>query len=1507
MAILKSSPITFVDTTDQQKLSTYITSNLTTVQIKDSDAGTYNPDWSSTNLVLTPSVLLDQNVIELDNANIMIEWKRRLGNDPESELVDGESVNNGVLTVTANQMRDDTTDIITYICRVTHTSPVSGNETTVVAQLPFTLIRTASNAKTCSISGSQVFKYDKAGNIDGDSTIVLSAIVQNVTVSEWQYYDSAQGDYVRISIGSTLSIAHDDPIWGGNDTLKIKLVTNDPTVSDEFTILKLYDGNDGNDGAPGEDGKDGKDAYTIFLSNEAHTFPGNVYYAVPSSIAETRVNAYIGTAKQNVTIKAVDVPDGMEFVINGDAITFTIISDNFAETSGTIPITIVVGEAEFTKYFSWSVTRTGDSAQSASISATSQVFKYDTDGNLVGDEDITLTAYVKNVTIKNWCYYGENGAEIVLDSGGASTLIIADTDSIFLSSGVAKIRLNTSDDDVYDIITLAKIYDGVAGADGSAGKDGQDGSPGKDGEDAYTVLLTNESHVFPGDVSCATRGATATTEVMAFCGIEQQNVTITSVDAPDGIDYTITDNGQTSPSITFHIAKANFEISSGTIPIVVQVGDVAFTKQFSWSVAYIGDNAKSMRISANSQVFKYDQDGILVTDEHITLTAYPQNVTIQQWEYYDAAQGSFVFCGTGGSDTMVIGHDSGLFGGGTSLKIRVTSEYDNVYDVITITKLYDGIKGKDGAPGTPGAAAYTVILSNEAQTVPTNAECNPLDTYSYTCQIFVYKGSTELVCDLSADEGKYAISSISSPNGINVEQNGNTITFSVTPDIAIAESGTIDLVIQLENQTNMITKSITYAASKAGNDTYALSIVASSQIFKSTDGATFFPTTIALTPIVQHLNLSDCMWYYGDTPITDTTINGLDPYIDNSTKILTIPCKWSELSNNAATTLRCENGGYSDTISISKIVDGQSAYSVMLDNEAHVFPGGTMYAKKDSMADTCVDVYYGLEKITTVNVVSVGNSETPSDTRQPCGEYFTDFEYRVLGNGGPSPTIYFYVASETLIDSSGAIPIVVSANGEYFYKMFSWSVAYTGAGACSLSIASSSQVFKSSDGISFSPSTITLTPNEQNLTLSSCQWSYSQDSGSTWLDVDSDSSGATSPYVTSDHKVIVPNGCSTSSLVFRCSVTEGGNEYYDTTTISWLSDGQSAAAAYTPVLSNELQSIPADSNGNAIDNATYSCQVQMYEGTTLLTPTTGTVGDGKFKVVLPSSPPSGISSVAQNSAGVITFTVKKGDPIPAATSIDFTIQVESTTNILKKSIALVMAKAGKDGENAVTFVVNANSNVFTSGVTELELTTTRYDGAIEIAESSASFQWAMYADGDWKTIPNATGASYTALSEDVTNIMSYKCTMTYKGNQYVDVVTLMDKTDIYTSELLTVGGTTFRNGRGGSAVFAIVRENGKEVDGFSGGHFPATSDPASGKEGDYFYYVDHTDKCITPKIYQNGAWVETTAIPQALKYNWSLMDKTGNDIEFDKTGKVVYLSCDEIDSIGTIQCDITKE
>ena len=122
MAVLTSSQQTFVDITDQRKLSAYITSNLPKTQVEDPNVlpHTYAPSWDSGNLKLTPVIFLDQTSVALGSTGLTITWKRKDGAGAESALASGESVSGGILTVSENKLSAAVSGMLTYLCYISY-------------------------------------------------------------------------------------------------------------------------------------------------------------------------------------------------------------------------------------------------------------------------------------------------------------------------------------------------------------------------------------------------------------------------------------------------------------------------------------------------------------------------------------------------------------------------------------------------------------------------------------------------------------------------------------------------------------------------------------------------------------------------------------------------------------------------------------------------------------------------------------------------------------------------------------------------------------------------------------------------------------------------------------------------------------------------------------------------------------------------------------------------------------------------------------------------------------------------------------------------------------------------------------------------------------------------------------------------------------------------------------------------------------------------------------------
>lgn len=109
--------------------------------------------------------------------------------------------------------------------------------------------------------------------------------------------------------------------------------------------------------------------------------------------------------------------------------------------------------------------------------------------------------------------------------------------------------------------------------------------------DAYSVMMSSDSHVFEGTATAAKAGS-CTTKISALRGAEQVGVSvaINEITKPTGITVT-SDNNAAAPTLTITIA--NTVTSGGVVKIPVHITDNGKTvatihKEFSYSISFQG-------------------------------------------------------------------------------------------------------------------------------------------------------------------------------------------------------------------------------------------------------------------------------------------------------------------------------------------------------------------------------------------------------------------------------------------------------------------------------------------------------------------------------------------------------------------------------------------------------------------------------------------------------------------------------------------------------------------------------------------------------------------------------------------------------------------------------------------------------------------------------------------------------------------------------------------------------
>lgn len=454
---------------------------------------------------------------------------------------------------------------------------------------------------------------------------------------------------------------------------------------------------------------------------------------------------------------------------------------------------------------------------------------------------------------------------------------------------------------------------------------------------------------------------------------------------------------------------------------------------------------------------------------------------------------------------------------------------------------------------------------------------------------------------------------------------------------------------------------------------------------------------------------------------------------------------------------------------------------------------------------------------------------------------------------------------------------------------------------------SGEQIFKyNGEGTLVGATSITLNATTQG--VSQIKWQYKNSAGN-FVDYPTTTDNAS---ITSSVLVVKPAHAVFNNNVATIKLSTEDSDIYDTISISKLydgADGQDGAAGVgglSVIIGNEAQSIVADASTNHPVSAatTITIPITAYKGTTITSCTLTT----------PTNLPSGMTATQATSNNVVTLTlsITKGATLGNADSGTIPLAITSNGQTVNKTFGWSKAvkgatgaagQNGEDGENAVVFTVYApNGTVFINQEGTLTLATQAYDGSTPIT-SGATYKWEKYASGSWTQA--GTAATLSVAGDTVANVATYRCTMTYSGKTYQDVITLEDKSDSMVASIMSTGGDVFKNGKGNTTLICKLFANGNETDGLLVDYISTTA-PSSPTSGQLWYKIDASAKTVTLMKYSGSSWTAATE-KQDYTYNWYRMDYNGNaldDGEVFKSGKVIYVNDTEVDTKTTFICEV---
>lgn len=230
------------------------------------------------------------------------------------------------------------------------------------------------------------------------------------------------------------------------------------------------------------------------------------------------------------------------------------------------------------------------------------------------------------------------------------------------------------------------------------------------GHDAYTVLLSNESHIFEGDTTKAVAASTSS-EVIAYKGATLAAATIgTITGAPTGMTATVQNNGTTSAKFTVAVTTA-LTTRQGVLTVPVTVDGKAFTQKFSWSLSLKGKDGRN-----GSDVYSLDLDnevaGVACDASGAVTGSYPK-VTAKVYQGSQPASGvSFSLpTKTGISTATITSAGVVTMSGMTADTAEITVQA--VVGGVTLQKIFSLYKVKPGSDGL----SYAVNLLKKSNVV----------------------------------------------------------------------------------------------------------------------------------------------------------------------------------------------------------------------------------------------------------------------------------------------------------------------------------------------------------------------------------------------------------------------------------------------------------------------------------------------------------------------------------------------------------------------------------------------------------------------------------------------------------------------------------------------------------------------------------------------------------------------------------------------------------------------
>ena len=196
--IICTSDYTISDFNDSISLSGYIGSNLAHTQIYSPDNGSYTPDWSSTNLVLTPQLYVTSTTTDViaTAAVTSVTWYANSETSGNKITTGGDyalsGTKNHILTVKNNVLNG--VNQIKFICVIMYHDSTTDLNLTHKMDVTFTLVSSGSGIADaiCIAEEGNIFKNGNITSLKASCDLWRGSTVDTTNVSyQWYMMDSS--------------------------------------------------------------------------------------------------------------------------------------------------------------------------------------------------------------------------------------------------------------------------------------------------------------------------------------------------------------------------------------------------------------------------------------------------------------------------------------------------------------------------------------------------------------------------------------------------------------------------------------------------------------------------------------------------------------------------------------------------------------------------------------------------------------------------------------------------------------------------------------------------------------------------------------------------------------------------------------------------------------------------------------------------------------------------------------------------------------------------------------------------------------------------------------------------------------------------------------------------------------------------------------------------------------------------------------------------------------------